>query len=110
MSASIKELALYHQADIWWSGPFGMSCLLIIITACAVNIFYRGIDDCLLTRVYYWCLLIYSLVSVLSVLEDKIPVVANEWLVFLVASRTCIAVIEKVFRHKKTGRVQRSRE
>lgn len=110
MSASIKELAMFHQADIWWSGPFGVTCLLIIITACAVNIFYHGIEDCLLTRIYYWCLLIYSFASVLSVLEGNIPVIANEWLIVLVACRVVISVVEKVAKYKLTGQRQRSRE
>ena len=110
MSLSITELVMYHQADIWWTGPFGISCLLAIILACAINIFYQGIDDCLLTRIYYWCLLIYSFASVLSVMEGRIPILTNEWLVFLVACRVIIAVIEKVARHKKTGLIQKSRD
>lgn len=94
----------------WWHTPLGFSAILLLEVVCIVNIFHRGINDGLFIRVYYWILLILSIVALLQVVENTLPKHQLQLLLLTFIFKAAYGTVRRLLRFKKTGKAQENND
>lgn len=94
----------------WWHTPLGFITMAVIFIASGINIFYRGINDDLFLRVYYWIMLILSMVSILHVIENSEPRHQLQLMLSVLAIRMMYSAIKSVLVHRRTGHPQEPKD
>lgn len=92
--------------SFWWDTPLGFGGILILAIVSIVNIFHRGINDGLFIRVYYWVLLILSLVAMLHIVEGTHPKHQMQLLLLTFIAKCSYGTVCRLLRYKRTGIVQ----
>ena len=92
--------------SFWWHTPLGFGAILLLAVVSAVNIFHRGINDGLFIRIYYWVLLVLSMVSILHVIENSLPRHQLQLLLITFIIKSAYCTVRRLVNHKKTGKPQ----
>lgn len=102
--------ASVHTPDLWGSTPLGFGITLVILIVSIINIFHKGINDGLFIRVYYWVLLILSLISILHIVENSMPKHQLHIMICAFAIKMAYGTTVRLRRYKLTGKIQENND